>query len=141
MFNHTNTPSYFIRRAKQSSSSTNNIHLKKSLEIPKDPDAAECFQESLQPSRSSSCIVATEDKVESINDNIKEASDDKGSNIKIVSDDKSGNTTSISGYRSVSVSTRWAWDDIFHTVNTTNDAGKQRHRETSLKWLTVAMPF
>ena len=121
MFNPTNTPSYFIRRAKQSSSSSpQNIQLKKSSEIPQDSDAdvAECFQESLQPSRSSSWIAATEDKVESINDNIKEESDDKGSN-----------TTSISGYRSVSVSTRWSWDDIFHTINTTNDAGKQQHRD------------
>ena len=28
-------------------------------------------------------------------------------------------------YKSVTVSTHWAWDDIFHTVNTTDEEGKQ----------------
>ena len=114
MFNPTNTPSYFIRKTKNSSSFPKNIQLKKSMGIPQESDAnvAESFQESLSlPSRSSSGIAVTEDKVESINDNIKEESDDNRSD------------TSISGYRSVSVATRWTWDDIFHTVSTTNDAG------------------
>ena len=41
-----------------------------------------------------------------------------------------GNTTFDSGqeYKSVSVSTHWSWDDIFHTVNTTDEEGRHKYK-------------
>ena len=40
--------------------------------------------------------------------------------------ERDANTDFDSGqeYKSVTVSTHWAWDDIFHTVNTTDEEGK-----------------
>ena len=34
-------------------------------------------------------------------------------------------SSSSQEYRSVSVSTHWSWDDIFHTVSTTDEEGTQ----------------
>ena len=45
---------------------------------------------------------------------------------------RDANTDFESGqeYKSVTVSTHWAWDDIFHTVNTTDEEG--RHKMDSM---------
>ena len=37
----------------------------------------------------------------------------------------SSSSSSSQEYRSVSVSTHWSWDDIFHTVSTTDEEGTQ----------------
>ena len=37
---------------------------------------------------------------------------------------KNTNFDSGQEYKSVTVSTHWSWDDIFHTVNTTNEEGR-----------------
>ena len=47
---------------------------------------------------------------------------------KSVGRDANTNFDSGQEYKSVTVSTHWSWDDIFHTVNTTDEEGRHKYR-------------
>ena len=49
---------------------------------------------------------------------------------KRVGSDANTNFDSGQEYKSVTVSTHWSWDDIFHTVNTTDEEGRHKYRNS-----------
>ena len=55
-----------------------------------------------------------------------EAKDEMKSEQKSVGRDANTNFDSGQEYKSVTVSTHWSWDDIFHTVNTTDEEGRHK---------------
>lgn len=57
----------------------------------------------------------------------REAKEEMKSQQKSVGRDANTNFDSGQEYKSVTVSTHWAWDDIFHTVNTTDEEGRHKY--------------
>ena len=179
MFNHKNTPSYFLKKTQVLASNSDIVTSKHNGDVTQDirdtwlplpPTVIESsVSKHLQPSSvtthtkiripSSSSLSPrdsrdknTEKTSENISANVggggiprdAEVGDQVTSQvpIQIKQDKKSAspptssevteemtiypkNTDFDSGqeYKSVTVSTHWSWDDIFHTVNTTNEEG------------------
>ena len=94
MFNQQKTPSYFIRQTKSSTNQSPTTSLSR-LSVHHSP------KKELRPSEHS----AKEDKPLDAQDDHVEESD-------------------ATCYKSVSVCTRWRWDDVFRTINTTDDEGR-----------------
>ena len=92
MFNHTNTPSYFIKNTRINSS-TFNPEITSSTEH--EQVQSVCF------SKSTTTDCDSEKSPDECKDTYK-------------------------GYKSVSVATSWSWEDIFKTINTTDEAGEDK---------------
>ena len=182
MFNHKNTPSYFLKKTQVPTSNSDIVTSKHNGDVPQDirdiwlpatvrePGVSKHLQPPSKtthtnlriPSSSSLSPRDSRDKnTEKTSDNISanvggagiprdaevgdqvtsqtvtqipiQIKQDKKSSSPVTSskvteemkiEPKNTNFDSEQEYKSVTVSTHWSWDDIFHTVNTTNEEGR-----------------
>ena len=131
MFNHKNTPSAFLK--KKDGDQRSFLPYVRPADIKRN-----VVKESVDTERKSSCspsIPARSDKPkwEKINTNTDGAEEKSDCSLKLtkisegpeqkVPDEHVEDSGPVYDYRSVCVSTRWCWADIFTTVNTTHPQG------------------
>ena len=127
MFNHKNTPSSFLRKKDGSQGSHHSHHSHLSLFLSKESEGAERenIKGDVDGGRRSSISLKSEDQ--------RRETPKEELNVEEPEVGCDGGREEGCGYKTVSVSTRWSWEDIFTTTNTTHNQGTTLYR-VSKKW-------